>query len=342
MKKKLLIGSVMLIALCAVLSALAQSQSQSQSQQPAPPVYSSAGSTIDNQGVRGYKLGPGDVLDVKVWGQEALNTVAEIDEDGNLSSLPFIDDPIPAKCRTEMDIQKSVTEAYERYLVKPRVSVRTIDRKSRPPATIYGSVLSPKPVMTIRRLRLHEMVAAAGGFTASAGGTIQIVHTVPELCPEPGELQTNVAKGSDVGEIQIYEISLLKSGAPEGDPSIRPGDIVYVAEGDPVFVTGLVFNPQTLIIRDAITLQTAIAKSGGLQRLANAKDVHIWRKKDGKMGGDDIKVNLEAIRKGQENDIALQPYDVIDVRELGIMSGKKLTDLLSGLPLTAVTRIPVH
>ena len=47
-----------------------------------------------------YLLGPGDVLEIRVFGQHDLNSTAQIDGDGNLSSLPFLD-PIPAKCRTE-------------------------------------------------------------------------------------------------------------------------------------------------------------------------------------------------------------------------------------------------
>jgi polysaccharide export outer membrane protein len=339
MKKKLVIGLVILVALCAVVSALAQSQSQSQQSQSSAPVIPGGAASLDNQGVRGYKLGPGDILDVKIWGQQELNTVAEIDEDGNISSLPFVDDPIPAKCRTELEIQKSVTEAYSKYLVKPRVSVRTVERRSRPPATIYGAVYKPTQVSTIRHQQLHEVVAASGGFTATAGGIIQIVHTTPVLCPEPGTILAS-NKGSDIGEVRNYEISKLKAGLSEGDPFIRPGDILYVAEGDQVYVTGLVYNPQVLIMKEPILLTTAVAKAGGLQRLANPKEVHIWRKKDGKLGGEDIKVNLEAIRKNQQPDVALEANDIIEVRELGFFAPKNLGDMLKGLPLTAVTKLP--
>jgi len=165
--KKILIPLVALFGCYTVISVLAQSQSQQQAQ-PTAPIYQPGSASIDEQGVRGYRLGPGDILDVRIWGQSDLNSTVEIDEDGNISSLPFIDDPIPAKCRTERDIQKSVTESYAKYLVKPRVSVRTIERKSRPPATIWGAVHAPTRVLMLRRIQLHEMVTAAGGFTDKA------------------------------------------------------------------------------------------------------------------------------------------------------------------------------
>ncbi len=340
--KKILIPLVALFGCYTVISVLAQSQSQQQSQ-PTAPVYQPGSSSIDEQGIRGYRLGPGDILDVRIWGQPDLNSTVEIDEDGNISSLPFIEDPIPAKCRTEKDIQKSVTEAYAKYLVKPRVSVRTVERKSRPPATIWGAVHAPTRVAMLRRIQLHEMVTAAGGFTDKAGGTIHIIHTMPELCPEPGEVVAQKsAPGSDIGQLETYKITSLRSGAGEGDPFIRAGDLVEVVEGDTVFVTGLVNQPQAFIMKDQTTLTMVIAQAGGVQRLAKTSEVHILRRKDGKMGGEDIKVNYEAIRKGQQKDVVLEPYDIVDVGELSMLSGKKLGDLLTGLPLSVIGKIPVR
>ena len=340
--KKILIPLVALFGCYTVISVLAQSQSQQQSQ-PTAPVYQPGSSSIDEQGIRGYRLGPGDILDVRIWGQPDLNSTVEIDEDGSISSLPFIEDPIPAKCRTEKDIQKSVTEAYAKYLVKPRVSVRTVERKSRPPATIWGAVHAPTRVAMLRRIQLHEMVTAAGGFTDKAGGTIHIIHTMPELCPEPGEVVAQKsAPGSDIGQLETYKITSLRSGAGEGDPFIRAGDLVEVVEGDTVFVTGLVNQPQAFIMKDQTTLTMVIAQAGGVQRLAKTSEVHILRRKDGKMGGEDIKVNYEAIRKGQQKDVVLEPYDIVDVGELSMLSGKKLGDLLTGLPLSIVGKIPVR
>ena len=327
--KKILIPLVALFGCYTVISVLAQSQSQPQSQ-PTAPVYQPGSASIDEQGVRGYRLGPGDILDVRIWGQSDLNSTIEIDEDGNISSLPFIDDPIPAKCRTEREIQKSVTDAYAKYLVKPRVSVRIVERKSRPPATIWGAVHMPTRVPMLRRVQLHEMVAAASGFTDNVGGTIMVIHTIPELCSEPGDLATQkTSQSSDIGQLQTYKINALRMGDENGDPFIRPGDIVYVTQGDLVFVTGSVALPQTVIMRDRMMLTEAIARAGGPQRLDDPW-VHILRKKDDKLGGEDIKVQ----------DVVLKPYDVIEVDEVSVLSAKKLGDIFTGLPLILAGKIP--
>jgi len=143
MSKKTLLVFAVLFGSAITLSVFAQSQSptssQSSSTQQIQPGYPS--SSIDNQGIIGYRLGPGDILDVRVFGQPDLNSTVEIDEEGNISSLPFIEQPIAAKCRSYKEVQKSISEAYAKYLFYPRVSVRIIDSRSRPPAIVYVAVL---------------------------------------------------------------------------------------------------------------------------------------------------------------------------------------------------------
>src|SRR5882757_565607 len=85
---------------------------------PVPQTPSQFGqqSTIDVQGLRNYLLGPGDVVDVRVFGQPDLNTTAEVDSEGNISSLPFLETPVRARCRTEKEVQKDIAAAYAKYL----------------------------------------------------------------------------------------------------------------------------------------------------------------------------------------------------------------------------------
>src|SRR6266480_622756 len=183
MNKKIIFLFAAIFSVGGILSALAQTQSQTPSQQPQSQSVTSDLQTtaIDNQGPKRYLLGPGDLLDVRVFGQSDLNSTVEIDADGNISSLPFLEEPIPARCRDEKEIQKSIADAYAKYLVKPRVSVRILERRSRPPAVVFGAVRNPSRVQMLRRVKLHELLATAGGITANASGTIQVVHTEPEL-----------------------------------------------------------------------------------------------------------------------------------------------------------------
>jgi polysaccharide export outer membrane protein len=347
MSKKNLVLFAALFTFGVVLSALAQDQSSGPTQ----------GLSVDNQGVRGYLLGPGDVLDVRVFGQADLSSVVEIDDMGQISSLPFLETPIPAQCRTEKEVQKDITAAYSKYIRNPQVSVRITERKSRPPATISGAVRNPMQVTMFRRARLHELVTKAGGWTDRASGTIQIMHTQPEMCPEPEvvfqKASTEPAKASaeptkasaepakasaestkasaqsttETFGVAVYKISDLKMGKEAADPYIRPGDIVIITEGEPVYVTGSVMGARELVLRDQLTLGRAIAMAGGPQRMANTGEVHIYRQKDGLVGQEDLKFNYGEIKKGKQPDVLLKAYDIIDVGESGIFSKKGMVDL---------------
>ncbi|HEV2904423.1 MAG TPA: polysaccharide biosynthesis/export family protein, partial [Pyrinomonadaceae bacterium] len=200
MRKKLLI----LFAVFAALGVTAFAQTQSGG------ADFQAASATDNQGIRRYRMGPGDILDVRVFGQQDLNSTVEVDEDGNISSLPFIEDPIPAKCKNEKEVQKVITEAYAKYIIKPRVSVRILERRSRPPAIVFGAVRMPSRVSMNRRLRLHEVLVTAGGVTQNANGTIDVLHTENEMCTEADEVTPTVAVASAVAANHSKESEIGK------------------------------------------------------------------------------------------------------------------------------------
>ena len=94
---------VLVLTLVCMFVSLAQAQEQQQ--QPSTSTTSQSAS-LDIQGIKAYLLGPGDVLDVRVFGQPELSSTVQVDSDGNLSALPFLETPIKAKCRSDKDVQK--------------------------------------------------------------------------------------------------------------------------------------------------------------------------------------------------------------------------------------------
>lgn len=319
MSKKTLILFALLMGLGASVFALAQEPGSGPGQ---------GTSVVDMHGIRGYLLGPGDVVDVRVFGQPDLNSLAEVDTEGNISSLPFLEAPIRAQCRSDKEVQADIARAYAKYIRNPQVSVRISDRKSRQPATILGAVRTPMQVTMLRKVRLHELITKAGGWTDRASGTIEIMHTEAEMCPDPSDVfqKTALSSTGNFG-IVVFKLNDLKMGKEEADPFIRPGDIVRVTEAEPVYVMGAVVAARELPLRDQLTLGRAIAMAGGPQRLANTSEVHIYRQKDGVGGQDDLKYNYDAIKKGKIPDVALKPFDIIDVRPAGPFSGKSFGDM---------------
>lgn len=287
-------------------------------------------SSVDNQGIRNYLLGPGDLLDVRVFAQPDLNAIVEVDSDGNISSLPFLESPIPAKCRTEREVQKDIAAAYGKYLKKPQVSVRITQRNSRQPATVFGAVRQPTRIQMHRKVRLNEFMAASGGFTERAAGTIQILHTEPVMCPGPGEEADAAPIDGTKIPLQIIRIADLRAGKLEANPIIRPGDYILVTEAEPVYIMGSVVSPQGLYMRDQLTLGRALAMVGGTRKEAKTSDIRIYRQKVGSPEQETIHIDYSAIRKSQQPDVLLQPYDIIEVPEAGMFSSARIGQTLMG------------
>ena len=332
------LSTALLAILITPLLVLGQDPASSMSQ-PQGSSHSQPG--VDNQGIRNYLLGPGDMLDVRVFGQPDLNAIVEVDSEGNISSLPFLEAPIPAKCRNEKDVQKAIAKAYDKYLKKAQVSVRITERKSRPPATIWGAVRQATRVQMQRKVRLSELMAVSGGFTERASGAIQIIHTEPLMCPAPGEEKEAQPIDWNNNPFQLVQISDLRMNKPGANPYIRPGDYVVVTEAEPVYITGSVVSPQGVYMKEHLTLGRALAMVGGLRKDAKASDIRILRMNPETGKQDTIPVDFTAITKNKAPDIKLQAYDIIDVPEAGMFSsgrlGQTLLGAITGTLGTAIT-----
>ncbi len=334
MKAKLLL--MLLVLACCGAPALVHAQEQSPAVvQTSSPMMPSTGTlpssaSLDSQGIRNYLLGPGDTLDIRVFGQPDFSWTGEVDSDGKIEPH-FVDAPISALCRSEKDVRKDIVAAYSKYLKNPQVSVRIIGRNSRPPAIVYGAVRAPQRFQMQRRAHLNELIANSGGMTERANGRIQILHTEPVMCPEPGQPVELIDSANGIYPYKEYKISDLLAGKEEANPLIRPGDVVTVLEAEPIYITGSVTSPQGLYLRNNLTLTTALAMVGGLRSDAKGSEIRIYRQKPGATQQEIIKADFNAIRKKKAEDIALQPYDVIEVPAASGFKDKILPNIFNGL-----------
>ena len=316
---------VLVLSLVCLFAGVVHAQEQEQQQTPAPQNPS-----LDIQGIKNYLLGPGDVLDVRVFGQPELTSTVSVDSDGNLNGLPFLEIPVRAKCRTEKEVQKDITAAYSKFINNPQVSVRISERNSRQPATVFGAVRQPARVEMKRKVRLNELMAVSGGFTERAAGTIQILHTEPLMCPEPGEEAEAAPIDGTRIPLQIVKIGDLRAGKVDANPIIRPGDYVLVTEAEPVYITGAVLSPGGVFLREQLMLSRAIAMVGGARKEAKLNDVKVYRQVPGSPNQEVIHVDVAAIKKNEKPDFVLQPYDVIEVTEAGMFSSSRIGQTLMG------------
>jgi len=347
-----------LICTSSPLSLQAQQQQQPQTPSPQPqgamaqqvsaPLNAGTGnSTLTVR--REYLLGPNDVVELKVFGEPQFDGAFTVDSDGNLV-VPFIEDPINVRCRNIKAIQKDVASLLAKFLKNPRIYMSVKDERSRPPATVYGAVRTPARYEMHRSARLLELLSQSGGVTEQQSGTIQIFHTHPVLCPEAEPTQVAAAQvesGADTLGVPftVYRVEDLKQGKSEANPYINPGDVIYVAEAAPIYITGNVVQPANIYLREQMTLSRALAIVGG-PRNAKEEKVRIYRQKPGMMKQEVVTVDYKAIKQGKAQDVLLQPYDVIEVPEKGKFDAKNIPSTLLSFALGAganfATQAPIR
>ena len=288
---------------------------------------------------RGYLIGPGDEIAGKVLGEPQFDFLATVDENGKIE-VPFFEKPIVAKCLSERDLRAEVTKLLAKYLKNPQLSLRVTDRKSRPPVSIYGEVRQQQQFNLTRRAYLLELITVAGGESEKSGGMVTVVRTRPPMCGEASPTSDwNVASNGGLGApSRVYSMTSLKQGHEGSNPEIFPGDVIIVNKAAAVYVTGEVIKPGELGIPEGgLPLTQAIAMASGMSRDAQKKEIMIYRRKEGEAKPEVIAVNYDQIRKGRQNDMVLQPLDIVVVGKSKKSFADIMLEVVTGLP----NRIPI-
>jgi len=116
-------------------------------------------------GIGHYVLGPGDVLEVSVWGYPDLTRTAAVRPDGRIS-LPLVGDLKVAGLTVER-VTQTLTQAYGRYIRSPPVTV-IVKEFRRIQASVLGQVVRPGTYVLAPGSRLLDLLSAAGGVTDTA------------------------------------------------------------------------------------------------------------------------------------------------------------------------------
>ncbi len=285
---------------------------------------------------KGYLLGPGDEITTKVLGDEQFDFVATIDEDGRME-VPFFENAIDVKCKSERELRSELTNLLKKYLRNPQVNVRVTKRNSRPPVSIYGEVRQQQQIDLSRRQYLLELISFAGGETEKAGGMVQVFRTRTPICADPASIEQWGSDGNGVPS-RMFSLASIRQGDLEANPEIFPGDIIVVQKSAPVYVIGEVIRPGEFSIPEGgLPLTQAIAMASGITREAKIKNVKILRRKTGSSESDVIEANYDLIRKGEQADIVLQPFDQVQVGK----APKKFLDYVIEFATGVPNRIPI-
>ncbi len=251
--------------------------------------------------VRAYRIGPGDLLELKVFEVKELDQTVRVSEDGSIT-LPLVGRVMVEGLTQEGVVQKLTELLQAKYVKNPQVTIFIKEYKNQQVAVI-GAVEKAGSYELVGRKNLLQIISMAGGLKDTAGNEIFILREGPD-----GQSST----------IPIDLKELMVNSNPALNVPIEPNDVINVPVDREirVFVMGRVTRPGAVKAKlsEGITLLQAIADAGGLAEGAKESSITVTRKdKAGKE--QKIKVNLKDIIKGKKKDIKLQEGDVVFVPE---------------------------
>ena len=170
-----------------------------------------AGST----GSESYVIGPGDSLQVFVWGHDELSTVVQVRPDGQIST-PLVED-LQAAGNTPTELARSVEEVLGEYVRSPTVTiivqrfVGAYDQQIR----VVGEATEPQSLNFRDGMTLLDVMIEVGGLSEFASGNrAKIVRRV-----------------SDQEEtINVRIKDLLNRGDMNQNVRMMPGDVVIIPQ----------------------------------------------------------------------------------------------------------------
>jgi polysaccharide export outer membrane protein len=200
-----------------------------------------------------YVIGPGDVIQLSVFGEQDLSGPYRVEAGGEIS-LPYIETPVELAGCTLAAAQQRLTQHLAKLLKRPRVTVVLDEERSVRIVSVAGAVLAPSVVELPVGATAFSAIARAGGFAPDAG-------TDAVLLLRPS------------GEGQELDLSQDARGDPGQPPAsrdahvlVRSGDIVWVPRSTHrITVLGPVARPGRFSVRkdDPVTVLDAVSGPAG-------------------------------------------------------------------------------
>ncbi len=285
-----------------------------------------------------YRIGPRDVIEIKIKDAPELSDTFEVTAAGNIT-MEYLNRIAVAGKTTDELARYIVDRLRGDYLRDPRVSV-TIRQYNSRSFFIMGSVNKPGVYQIESRASLVTLLILAGGLDDNHGSTAYIFRRL-----KPAATQTDGQSGEEAAKTAEYEmfpanINGFFKGQIEGNVILEPGDVVNVPQTDVFFVAGEVTAPGEFPLKPGTTLRQAISLARGF-RFNAAKDRVIIFREDPRTGKrEEVKVDVGAIMEAKKPDIALLPNDVIQVpnsklKSLGgvVMNALGFSSIMRGTPV---------
>jgi polysaccharide biosynthesis/export protein len=273
-----------------------------------------------DRGKQNLRIGPGDELEITIFGASDLSAHGRVDNDGNIF-IPLLGG-IHVAGMTSAEAAQAIAGSLQQkdVLNHPQVAVFVKEYTSGE-ISVVGEVNKPGVYSALGPHRLLDILQSAGGLTDKAGNSITISHR-------------------ETADLTTIEFPKDPEAMAHNNVELQPGDTVIVPKAGIVYVLGEVYRPGGYASNSSggFTVLQVMAAAGGPTHLASEGKTTMMRRNTS--GLEEIPVPLGKMLRGKRADIAVLPNDILYVPSSKVKSVLSLGEIVALSSQAAVYRIP--
>ncbi len=162
-----------------------------------------------------YLIGPGDSVEIFVWGNQELSAAVQVRPDGKITTK--LVENIEASGKTPSELARHIEEVYSEFVKRPVVTVIVGGFIGVPwqQVRVVGEASDPRNIPYRKHMTLLDLMIDVGGLTEYADGNDAV-------------LIRNFNNTQSTHELRIED--LIKDGDISANITMYPGDIVIIPE----------------------------------------------------------------------------------------------------------------
>jgi polysaccharide biosynthesis/export protein len=284
-----------------------------------PPAAAEKASRIETNS-SALVLGPGDEVEITVYGATDLSGHTRVNADGNIS-IPLIGYVrVAGLSSSEAEAAIEAQLRQNNIVNDPHVSVYAKEYTSSG-ISVAGEVAKPGFYSALGPHRLFDVLQAAGGPTDKAANKVMISHRDQKDA-------TTLSISKDPAEMTVSNIEL------------QPGDTVVVPKAGIVYVLGEVTRPGGYVLNSTggVTVLQIVAVAGGPTHVASAGKTRLLRRTEN--GFQEQRIDVKKLLRGKAPDVSVRNEDILFIPSSAIKTALNASALIGIAASTAIYRIP--
>jgi protein involved in polysaccharide export with SLBB domain/Flp pilus assembly protein TadD len=237
-----------------------------------------------------YRVGVGDVLDIRLLNSATNRSTLYTVMDGGLIEFPLVGGSMAVAGLTTDEIQARLGAELKRRAVQENAPLSVGVRQYVSHTAVITGLVGIPGTKVLRR------------------ETVPLFVILAEAQPRLDAARATIMRGSGVGTtVDLGDAAALNF-------LVRPGDVITLTSRpqDFYYIAGRINNPGQKVFQPGITLLQAILAAGGPVRQQSGNAVDLSREgADGRLST--TRYNLKEIKSGKVQDPRLQPGDRIEV-----------------------------